>query len=269
MQLLIALFEVYKAILTYLREIYWNLLLRKSSKFLLKPHKQVSFWIQPKGFVTKLVYLNSPFIKYRRSFEYKVFEKINQVLSPGDTAIDVGANVGILSLFMNNLVGKNGHIYSIEASSKNAEIFTQNVKLNNIENITIINKAVSDEPGTVFLVPPHENYNDALLVISDSPKKNAETVEAIPFDTIAQTLGINSAKLIKIDIEGAELLFFKGAQQFLLKHKPFLIFESLEAYTHRLGYSVTDVIALLLKLDYKLIQLDQETWFATHKTKIQ
>lgn len=268
-QLLIALFEVYKAVLTYLREIYWNLLLNKSSRFLLKPHRQVSFWIQPKGFVTKLVYLNSPFKKYRRSFEYKVFEKISQVLTPGDTVIDIGANVGILSLFMNHLVGKEGHVYSVEASSKNVEIFTQNVKLNEIENITIINKAVSDSPGTVFLAPPHENYNDALLVISDSPRDNAEKVDAVPFDTIAETLGINSAKLIKIDIEGAEILFFRGAQQFLLKHKPFLIFESLEAYTQRLGYSVTDVIALLLQLDYKLVQLDQETWFATHKTKIQ
>ena len=269
MQLLIALFEVYKAILMYLREIYWNLMIVGKNKILLEPYKKVFFWIQPKGFVTKLVFLNSPFKKYRRSFEYKVFEKISQVLQNGDIAIDIGANVGILSLFMNNLVGKEGHIYSIEASSKNVEMFTHNIDLNKIENITIINKAVSDKPGTLFLAPPTESYNDALLVISDLPSKNAETVDAIPFDTIAEQFGINSAKLIKIDIEGAEILFFKGAQQFLLKHKPFLIFESLEAYTQRLGYSVTDVIALLLQLDYKLVQLDQETWFATHKTKIQ
>src|SRR5690606_19584442 len=150
-----------------IRELFWYISIWFGfEKIEIKPFQNLRFWVKPAGFVTKLVYCYSPLKKFRKSFEFKTFDKISSLLNDGDVAVDVGANVGILTLFMSKLVGRKGKVYAIEASRKNIEILKQNLHLNNIKNITTIECAVSDTSGILYLHSPEEKYNDALLVVS-------------------------------------------------------------------------------------------------------
>jgi FkbM family methyltransferase len=231
------------------------------------PFPGYKFNVLRSGFVTKLVFCNSWFKPFKRSFEYKVFSKIESAVSTGDHVVDIGANVGILTLFMSRLVGENGKVYSIEASNRNLELLIENIKLNNVENVIPINYAVSNKKGILYMTSPGEKYNDALLISSNTETINSEKVESLPFDLIAEMYNIKNVKFIKIDIEGAELLFFSGASNFLKKNRPDLIFECLEPYTNRFGHSVIDVLEYLIKLGYHLVQIDQETWYGTYIKK--
>jgi FkbM family methyltransferase len=188
-------------------------------------------------------------------------------LDEGDKAIDIGANVGIITMFMSQIVGKKGHIFAIEASPSNSIILQQNINLNNLDNITLINRAVAEKERQVFMLSPQNTYNDALLVMNESPKPLSEEVQALPFDEIAKEWQIGKSKLIKVDIEGAEIFFFEGAQNYLKMYKPILIFETLQSYTRRFDYSVVDVLLLLRGFGYHVEQIDIETWIALYKNQ--
>ena len=65
-----------------------------------------------------------------------------------------------------------------------------------------------------------------------------------------------------MDIEGAEYLFFKGAKNTLLKHKPKILFESSEVHCNSFQNNVIDVLIFLHNLGYRLEQINQEQWVA-------
>lgn len=263
MNLLIAFFEVYKAVIIYLRKIQWlaiKLLKIKYVKITAYPNFKTLFI--PEGFVTKLLFVYSPFRYFRRSFEYKIFDKIHKHVLKGDNVVDIGANTGIISTFMSKIVGAQGKVFAIEASKKNCEVLSKNIHLNEIKNVEILSYAVSEKKETLFLGTPNGGHNDALLSLSKEKNETSEIVETETFDTISQIHNISNIKLIKIDIEGAELLFLKGAQEFFSRERPIIIFETLEVYTQRFNYSVIDVLLELKKYDYKIEQINHETWIA-------
>jgi len=263
MQFIYAFYHLLAATIQSFRTLMWKVALFIGiKKVRIKPFPGFSFTALNKGFVTQLVYEQQPLGRFRRSFEYKVFNFISNTLKPGDIAVDIGGNVGVLTLFMSRLVGSQGHVFTVEASPRNAAILKENIRLNNIENVTLINHAVSEVPQQVFMKSPTAVHNDALLIMSEEYSADAEVVDALPFDQIAKQWGIDKVKMVKIDIEGAEIFFFKGAKAFLQTNKPIIIFESLQVYTKRFNYSVTDVLFLLEEMGYHLEQIDIETWYA-------
>jgi FkbM family methyltransferase len=258
-----AFFHLYAALIQSLRSLFWKILIILQSNFcIIRPYPHFKFKVKLKGFVTYLVFINQPLRYFRKSFEYKVFKFIHQHLKPGDIAVDVGANVGLITLFMSEIVGNAGRIYAIEASYKNAKTLKENLFLNNKQNVHIINHAVSDKEMMVYMKSPITGYNDALLIMDDKESLNSEPVRALSFDEIVKQWEILNVKLIKIDIEGAEIFFFKGAINYFRFNKPILIFETLETYCQRFNHSVIDVLVLIRAFGYHIEQLDIETWVA-------
>src|SRR5260370_7902570 len=72
-----------------------------------------------------------------------------KVLRPGDGFVDVGANIGALSLAASSIVGQNGHVFAVEAHPRTVEYLRGNVRLNEAENVRIIHAAVGDREGIV------------------------------------------------------------------------------------------------------------------------
>ncbi len=130
---------------------------------------------------------------------------LRRYLRPGDTFIDVGANIGYFSLLASSLVGPDGQIVAIEASP---DIFRQlegNIIRNGIKNIRAINVAASDHYGEVDLYRGVAG-NLGSTTLSKSLGTSIEgTVPAFPFNEILTPTELSAARVIKIDIEGAEL----------------------------------------------------------------
>ena len=89
-----------------------------------------------------IVYLGMP--------EYEGNTYILNNLKPNDTFIDVGACIGDYSLFASSIITK-GHIYAFEPYKKSIEMFEENIRLNNIKNISIFNGVASDKNGYEYL----------------------------------------------------------------------------------------------------------------------
>ncbi|MFG2720687.1 FkbM family methyltransferase [Streptomyces sp. NPDC048416] len=126
-------------------------------------------------------------------------------LRPGDTFIDVGANIGVFSVLASRLVGGTGHVVAIEASPAFHRRLLQNADLNHCDNIRALNAAVSDERRTLtFVLASSDNMGANSIVPYDGPAESVFEMEAAPLSDILEPDEVATARVIKIDVEGAE-----------------------------------------------------------------
>lgn len=165
-----------------------------------------------------------------------------QILKPGESVIEVGANIGSHTVPLANIVGKYGKVHAFEPQRLAFQVLNGNLAINSIDNVHTYQKAVSSEQGTI-LVPvldPERNNNWGGVELG---KYSAgEVVEVITIDS----MGLPKCKMLKVDVEGMELEVLIGANAYIEKYKPVLYVESdradkhdaLVEYIDSLGYNI-------------------------------
>ncbi|MCX5446052.1 FkbM family methyltransferase [Streptomyces nigrescens] len=142
-------------------------------------------------------------------------------LRPGDTYIDVGANVGYFSLLASQLVGEEGRVVAIEASPTFHARVLQHAEINGCSNLRTVNAAVADERKTVTLIlASSNNMGAASIVPYGGPAESTLDVEAYPLPQLLDADDIAGARVIKIDVEGAEGAVIRGLAPVLDKLRP-------------------------------------------------
>lgn len=140
-------------------------------------------------------------------------------LAPGDTVIDIGANVGYDTLLAAHCVGPGGRVFAVEASPRMFGLLRENLALNDASCIEAFNAAVCAEAGdvTVFL---HDDSNlGATTIVPAVAARRGATREAVvpgrPLADLVPVEAILSARIIKIDVEGAEFAVVRGFRSLL------------------------------------------------------
>jgi len=174
-----------------------------------------------------------------------------RIIRPGDTVLDVGANLGIVTLQLANLVGQAGTVHSFEPNPKIAQLLAQSVQSNVYQNVVIHKHALGVKEDCLELSIPRGNagrasFNQSLL------DNNLEKIQ-VPvhsLSSIAEIIGLNSVRLMKIDVEGFELQVLQGAEKWLSHYPPqAILFECNETSKKR---QTSPVIELLLNAGYHL-----------------
>ena len=142
-------------------------------------------------------------------------ELIKNSLKPGMVFVDIGANLGYYTLIASKLVGEQGKVYAIEPDDKNFQLLSKNVSLNNLKNVQLIKKALSEQPGEQKLYKDKENYGRHSLAGSNVPV--LDTVFTVETDTLDNVLNGVAPSVMKMDVQGAEGLVMKGASKTLKK----------------------------------------------------
>lgn len=157
------------------------------------------------------------YVYYFGCWEPQVEAVISNCLHPGETFIDIGANIGYFTLFGASRVGPTGRVVAIEASSTTFERLRQNVERNDaFSNVRLIHAAVADREVTVVLhTGPQDNSGMASIVRGSG--EGQEEVHAKPLGGLLSDDELESARLIKIDVEGAETLVMEGMRSILPK----------------------------------------------------
>jgi FkbM family methyltransferase len=130
---------------------------------------------------------------------------IRDRLKPGDTFVDVGANIGYYTLLAAGCVGQSGWSVAIEASPSIFELLNESLELNNIgSRVRTVNMAASDRDGTLTIYGgPHENRG-LTTTVPHHDLQIETTISAKPLKDILTEGEIAGARLIKIDVEGLE-----------------------------------------------------------------
>jgi FkbM family methyltransferase len=145
------------------------------------------------------------FIFHFRHWEPNISHWISRRLRRGDVFVDVGSNLGYYSLLASGIVGPEGKVVAIEASPSIYWRLLQSLKTNSCDNVRPVNVAVSSMPGrvTIYAGPPYNSGATSTLPGWRHGKPEAE-VTALPLSQVLTVEEIKRARLIKIDVEGAE-----------------------------------------------------------------
>jgi FkbM family methyltransferase len=136
-------------------------------------------------------------------------------LQPGDTFIDVGANIGCVSALAARLVSPGGTVVAIEPSPPAIAALQETVSTNNLTNVRVVTAAVSDHDDELPLfVGP--SYNTGLTTtVAHGGFREQGRVRAAPLGALVRRAELATARMIKIDVEGGEDRVLAGMLAFV------------------------------------------------------
>jgi FkbM family methyltransferase len=163
-------------------------------------------------------------------------------LSAGNVVFDLGANVGLYSLLASERVGPTGKVFAFEPLARNLRFLKVHLELNEVTNVQVVEKAVSDSSGTARF---SESQSASMGRLSGEGTVAVQTVTVDDF----LRLGAPAPRCVKIDVEGAEARVLVGARETLAKHGPtvFVAIHSRSLHRrctdelHTLGYECNDI----------------------------
>ncbi len=151
---------------------------------------------------------------YFGTWEPNISGWISANLRPGDCFVDIGANIGHYSLLASRIVGESGHVVSIEAAQWIHAILDRHVALNRRKNIRTVQVAASAQRGVLKLYPGGPGNCGKTTTVEraapDSDDRESVEVQALPLADILSEDEVRRTRIIKIDVEGAELQVLRG-----------------------------------------------------------
>jgi FkbM family methyltransferase len=148
-----------------------------------------------------------------------------RTIKDGMLVLDVGANFGYYSVLMADLVGPKGKVVAIEPNPHVARSAEASLSINGFrDRSTVIQAAVSDQPGTLMLHVPRTEPKNAMIVPEGFASPDADVIP-VPAVTLDEACRDQKVSFIKIDAEGGEYNIFKGMQTILKRDRPKIILE--------------------------------------------
>lgn len=141
-------------------------------------------------------------------------------LQPTDVFVDIGANIGYFSLLAASLVGPRGGVVSIEASPSIYRRLTDTIRLNGARNVRALHAAAADAPGRLRLFRAPAANLGASSIFADVGYEDEGEVDAYPLYQLLTAAEAKRARVIKIDVEGAEIAVVNGLLPLLASSRP-------------------------------------------------
>ena len=173
-------------------------------------------------------------------------------LKKDDTVVDIGANIGTLTLLSASLVKESGKVYAFEANPRTYKYLLKNIKLNGFNNIGTFCMALGDESAIAELADLRTDDMNYIVADKSQSIKTVQIKLSRLADVIPST--IERINLLKIDTEGYELFVLKGAEN-LLEKTDCIYYESYEELYNRFAYKTKDVLALLSEKGFKIFRI--------------
>jgi FkbM family methyltransferase len=150
---------------------------------------------------------------------------------PGDTVIEVGANIGVYTRVLGQAVGGDGVVHAIEPFRRTFQFLTANVVLAGLHNVHTYNFGAGNRSGRIQVRAPHfthppSNLGASSLRFSDTRPSTSELVTILPLDR--RFRDVERFDFLKIDVEDMEAEVLHGAQNLLQQFAPVIWMEHKE-----------------------------------------
>lgn len=179
-------------------------------------------------------------------WEPHVERALRNILRPGDSGYDIGANLGYFSAVMAQAVGAHGSVFAFEPVPETFARLNLCRELNDYSQLTALQMAVGATEGSIELALDPRLPGDASAYAR--PSEVEPRVVRAPIcrlDVFTRTHNLPPPSLIKIDVEGHELAVILGAQELLREHRPALVIEFNRAMSERAGWDASRLSQLL------------------------
>lgn len=196
-------------------------------------------------------------------FELESTELVQKFIKPGMIVADIGANFGYYTLQFGRLVGKSGYVYAFEPVDRYRIRLLEHLKMNNIINVEVINKALSNKQGKAQIF-----VGECSGTFHWCSQQRAEEVQEVlitTLDTFVKENKIQKLDFLKVDLDGHEPMFLEGAQNTLTKLKPIVLIEFCQYSLYAAGYQGWELADQLESLGYVLYNERTREPFATRR----
>lgn len=188
---------------------------------------------------------------------------ILSVLEPGMTFFDVGANTGLLTIGAAKKIG-GASVFAFEPCSSTCALLHRNLRLNRQDGVHVEQIALADAVGEGVLqinARGRDNLNTlGSATTSDSQTVGEEKVSVTTVDTFVREHDVPRVDFMKVQVQGAELLLFRGARELLRPaDAPLILYEGFGSLTRGFGYHPVEILWLLESFGYALFVLNSET----------
>jgi len=162
------------------------------------------------------------------TYEPEMQSALSELIKPGMTNYDVGANIGYVTLMLAKHTGAQGKVYAFEALPDNVERLRRNVELNGFnDRVNIYSGAVAAGAGEVkFLVHISGGMGKAAGSAGRDEQYLREiTVPCVSLDIFVYEQGNPPPQAVKMDIEGGEVMALPGMRRVLAEARPLMLME--------------------------------------------
>jgi len=173
-------------------------------------------------------------------FEQDETNLVRELLKPDHVFFDIGANIGWFTFFASTILGEAGRIHAFEPCRPVVDYLRGAVAMNRLESmIQVHDFGLDRDEGAGLLGWEPETHNPGHSYLVDTASAGVET-QPVQLKSLDH-LGLGRVDVIKIDVEGAELRIFQGAQQTLEENRPVILAELFPEQLQKVsGASVDD-----------------------------
>ena len=186
--------------------------------------------------------VNDKDLEMRKTFQTYALNRIHEeattnlfkrIIKEGDSVVDLGANIGYFTLLAAKLVGKNGKVYAFEPEPKNYNYLVKNIEFNGYHNVIPWQKAVSNRTSKTKLFicsydSGHHTINQSNGIKDYKPEEVGAKINFIEVETTTLDDFFKDKKesvdVIKMDVEGAEMLALSGMDRIIKQNKNLKMF---------------------------------------------
>lgn len=186
-------------------------------------------------------------------FESDLFKKY---IRKGDVIIDCGAHIGYYTILAASKTGHSGRVYAFEPAMVNFDLLKRNIEVNKYHNVIPINKAVADKLGRAYIFSREKTTPSYQITFKEN--KRFKIVATTSLDTFFVQKE-KRVDVIKMDIEGAEMLALEGMRKIISQNEQVALFAEFWPYGIKLLHrNAADFLHLLHFLDFKLYIIDEK-----------
>lgn len=236
-----------------LRSIQWFFVKKSTKSIDYQYNEKIRLKLYTDRELSRLIYCNQ--------FEKDEFQFMSKYVKPGSVVYDIGANIGLHSLYLSTVIGADGICYSFEPIRTTFDSLNENISLNGFKNVVSYNIALSDKEETLQMYKSKNGY-DAWNSLGGFQKignnqYDLENVYCIPMDRfLEKNPGVKKPDFIKVDTEGWEMHVLKGSHDFLKNNSPVLMMEYAQRNLNLTNTRQCDLHDYLTSLGYNLYQYD-------------
>ena len=193
------------------------------------------------------------FIEHSGHFEGREIDLVARFLHPGDTAFDIGANIGHFTAAMARAVAPSGAVHAFEPLASNRERLARTIELNGLEGAQVVPAAVGAREGQITITDYGVGYGSWATTRprDQDPRGGAgapaveRQVPVVALDAYCAEQGIDHVAVAKVDVEGAELDVLEGAAGMLAADAVEMLLVEVSDNTTPAGRTARELVELL------------------------
>jgi FkbM family methyltransferase len=163
----------------------------------------------------------TPILRHHGVWEKELGDVLRQVLAPGMTAVDVGANIGYTALLMAQCVGRQGTVVALEPEHRNAELLRRNAARSQGAEIRVIEAAAWSEPTTLQLALSDNNAGDHRVGSQIARERVLVDVPAVTLDDVLP----DRVDVLLLDTQASEHIALRGARRLIERSRTLVFVE--------------------------------------------